>query len=428
MSKMNVSELLERRARLLGANAPLFYDEPVHFVRGEGVWLYDVDGKAYLDCYNNVPHVGHCHPHIVEALSRQAATLNVHTRYLDETILNYGERLTATFDSSLSTAIFVCTGSEANDQALRMARLHTGGQGIICTNLTYHGNTTAVDEVSPLFHGRVSPSPTVRTIPFPDSYRPLNDLSGDALADAYALQVKAAIEDFQAHDIPFAGLLICPIFANEGLPNVPPRFLQKAVQYVHDAGGLYIADEVQAGFGRTGWMWGHEIDGVTPDIVTLGKPIGNGYPLAAVITRPELMNEFREHVMYFNTFGGNPVACAVGNAVLDVMESENLMENARNVGDYIRAGFRKLQEKHNLIGDIRGHGLWVGVELVRDRVTKEPATDESKRIINQMKDRSVLIGRIGEFDNVLKMRPPLPFSNDNADQLLDTLDGVLAEM
>ena len=417
--------LITRRNRLLGADAPLFYDEPLHIVRGEGVWLYDVDGRRYLDCYNNVPHVGHCNPDVVAALTEQASTLNVHTRYLHETVLDYGERLTALLDDSLSMAIFVCTGSEANDQALRIARMHTGGQGIICSNLTYHGNTTAVDEVSPLFYGKVSSSPNVSAIPFPDSYRPLNGLHGEALADAYVENVCEAIASFKTAGVGFAGMLVCPIFANEGLPNVPVEFMQKALTVVHDAGGVFIADEVQAGFGRSGRMWGHEIAGITPDIVTMGKPMGNGYPLAVVAARADLVEHFRSQVMYFNTFGGNPVACAVGNAVLDVMERDNLIERAQKTGDYVRERFAELAERHTLIGDIRGHGLWIGVELVRDRATKQPATEETGTIVNRMKERGVLLNRIGEFDNVLKIRPPLPFTIEHADLLIDNIDAVL---
>lgn len=422
-------QLLARRARLLGARAPLFYDTPVHIVRGEDVWLFDAGGKRYLDCYNNVPHVGHCHPRVVEALARQARTLNVHTRYLHETILDYGERLTGTFDPSLSMVLFTCTGSEANDLALRMARLWTGGMGFICTNMTYHGNTTAVDELATLFHGGHGVEPNVRAVPFPDSYRPLHGLAGDALADAYAAEVQKAIDAFATLGIPFAGMLVCPIFANEGLPDVPPGFLRKAVERVRAAGGLYIADEVQAGFGRTGRMWGYQTgDGVVPDIVTLGKPMGNGHPLAGVVARADLVNRFRDEVMYFNTFGGNPVSCAVGMAVLDVVESEGLVQNAADTGTYLRAGLRQLATRHALIGDIRGMGLWVGEELVRDREAKTPAADEARAVINAMKDRGVLMGRIGEFDNVLKVRPPMPFKREHADLLLNTLDDVLGKL
>lgn len=420
--------LIARRNRLLGADAPLFYDEPLHIVRGEGVWLYDADGRRYLDCYNNVAHVGHCNPDVVAALTTQASTLNVHTRYLHETVLDYGERLTATLDESLSMAIFVCTGSEANDQALRIARMHTGGLGIICSNLTYHGNTTAVDEISPLFYGKVSPSPNVRAIPFPDSYRPLDGLEGEALAAAYADTVRDAIASFEDAGVGFAGMIVCPIFANEGLPNVPAGFMQQALDLVHGAGGVFIADEVQAGFGRCGRMWGHEVAGITPDIVTMGKPMGNGYPLAAVAARPDLVEQFRSQVMYFNTFGGNPVACAVGNAVLEVMERDNLIEHARATGDYVRRRFGELAERHAIIGDIRGHGLWIGVELVRDRTDKEHATEETHTIVDRMKQRGILLNRIGEFDNVLKMRPPLPFTTEHADLLIDTIDTVLSEL
>lgn len=424
----DTDKLIARRNRLLGADAPLFYDAPLHIVRGEGVWLYDADGRRYLDCYNNVPHVGHCNPDVVAALTKQASTLNVHTRYLHETVLDYGERLTAMLDDSLSMAIFVCTGSEANDQALRIARMCTGGQGIICSSLTYHGNTTAVDEISPLFYEQISPSPNVRTIPFPDSYRPINNLDGEALADAYVDKVREAIASFEAAGVGFAGMIVCPIFANEGLPNVPSTFMQKALDLVHEAGGLFIADEVQAGFGRSGRMWGHEVAGITPDIVTMGKPMGNGFPLAAVAARAELIEHFRSKVMYFNTFGGSPVACAVGNAVLDVMERDDLIEHARTTGDYIRARFTELAERHELIGDIRGHGLWVGVELVSDRDTVHPATEKTRVVVNRMKERGVLLNRIGEFDNVLKMRPPLPFSIEHADILIENIDLVFSEL
>lgn len=425
---MTNRSLLERRVRLLGAGAPLFYDEPVHIVRGEGVWLYDADGKRYLDVYNNVPHVGHCHPHVVEALTKQAATLNVHSRYLHETILDYAERLTATFDDSLDMVIFTCTGTESNEVALRMARQHTGGMGIICTNFTYHGNSTAVWELATTFFkdGR-SPGANVRSVPFPDSYRPQFDATGAALAEAYANEVRKALEDFAAHNIKPAALIVCPIFSGEGLPDVPTAYLQKAVEHVRNAGGLFIADEVQAGFGRTGkHMWGHQLHGVTPDIVTLGKPMGNGHPLGGVVARADLLNEFRDSSMYFNTFAGNPVSCAVGMAVLDVLEQEDLLTNAVVTGDYVKQGLRSLQEKHILIGDVRGSGMFFGLDLVSDRQTKQPAAAEAKRVVNEMRRRGILISKIGPHDNVLKMRPPMPFAREHADQLLSVLDDVLA--
>lgn len=426
---MDNARLLARRHRLLGADAPLFYDEPVHIVRGEGVWLYSAEGKKYLDVYNNVPNVGHCHPRVVEALHKQSQTLNVHTRYLHELVLEYAERLTGLHDDPLSMAFIVCTGSEANEIALRMARLCTGKQGIICTNHTYHGNTTAVDELSSIFHGGETPSPQVKAVPFPETYRPLAGLSGEALADAYADKVKQAIDEFEDEGVGFAGMLICSIFANEGLPKVPDGYMEKAMKQVRDAGGLYIADEVQGGFARTGKkMWGYQVGGATPDIATMGKPMGNGHPVAGVAARADLVNEFRERVMYFNTFGGNPVQCAAGMAVLDVIEEENLQQNALAVGDYVRDNLRDLQARRELIGDVRGHGLFIGAELVTDREKKTPAASQTKLVVNRMKDRGVLLSNIGVYDNVLKMRPPLPFSKDNADLLLTVLDEVLASL
>ena len=426
---MTSEELLQRRYRLLGRHTPLFYERPLHLVRGEGVWLWDADGRRYLDAYNNVPHVGHCHPQVVAAISRQAATLNTHTRYLHENILDYAERLTAKFDAALSRVIFACTGSEANEIALRMARQFTGGQGIIVTDFAYHGNTEAVAETGTEFMPEAKTTRRVRGFPVPDSYRNLNGLQGDALADAYADAVQAAIDAFAADGVKFAGLLICPDFANEGLPTVPAGFVEKAVSRVRAAGGVYIADEVQGGFGRTGrYWWAHQWYAATPDIVTLGKPMGNGHPISAVVTRPELAEQFGAWGMYFNTFGGNPVSCAAALAVLDVLEGEKLLDNATAVGAYAAAGLRRLQQKYACIGDVRDKGLFFAVELVQDARSKQPAAAAAARLINAMRDRGVLISRIGRYDNILKMRPPMPFSRDNADLLLSALDECLAAL
>lgn len=425
---MTETELLQRRNQLLGKAAPLFYDEPLHIVRGEGVWLFDADGKRYLDAYNNVPVVGHCNPKVVEALCRQAAQLNIHTRYLHENVVNYAERLTATFDSSLDMAFFTCTGSEANELALRIARMTTGAKGIICSNCTYHGNTAAVDELSTMFTGGRASSPDVRTVPFPDQYRPLGGLQGEALIDAYIAEVAKAIESLKAAGVGFAGLLFCPIFANEGLPSAPPAYVQKVARLVRDAGGLLIFDEVQSGFARTGQMWGQDLVGVVPDIVTMGKPMGNGHPIGAVVSRAEIVNAFRERVMYFNTFGGNPVSCAAGLAVLEVIQEERLAEHAAQVGEHTLKGLLELQQRHEVIGDVRGTGLFFGIELVLDRERKIPAGDLAKRVINLMKDRGVLISRLGPNDNVLKVRPPLPFTTEHADQFINTLADCLATL
>ena len=426
---MNHEDLLARRYRLLGKHSPLFYDKPLHLVRGKGVWLFDANGKRYLDAYNNVPVVGHCNPQVLEALTRQASTLNIHTRYLHDNIVNYAERLTATFDDTLSMAMFACTGSEANEIALRMARHCTGGMGIIVTDFAYHGNTTAIAELGTGFMPEASNAKNVRAIPIPDSYRGLHGLQGTALAQAYADEVQQAIDSFAAAGIQLAGILVCPEFANEGLLNVPPGFMEMAVERVRRAGGLYIADEVQGGFARTGThMWSHQWDQVTPDIVTLGKPMGNGHPISGVIARAELINEFGRTAMYFNTFGGNPVSCAVGLAVLNEIEHNNLLEQVTQVGSYVASGLRKLQEKYELIGEVRDRGLFFGLELVTDRQTKEPAGAEAKRLVNAMCDRGVLISKIGRFDNILKIRPPLVFNREHGDFLLATLDDALASL
>ncbi|MCP5215820.1 MAG: aminotransferase class III-fold pyridoxal phosphate-dependent enzyme [Pseudomonadales bacterium] len=426
---MNHEDLLARRYRLLGKHSPLFYDKPLHLVRGKGVWLFDANGKRYLDAYNNVPVVGHCNPQVLEALTRQASTLNIHTRYLHDNIVNYAERLTATFDDTLSMAMFACTGSEANEIALRMARHCTGGMGIIVTDFAYHGNTTAIAELGTGFMPEASNAKNVRAIPIPDSYRGLHGLQGTALAQAYADEVQQAIDSFAAAGIQLAGILVCPEFANEGLLNVPPGFMEMAVERVRRAGGLYIADEVQGGFARTGThMWSHQWDQVTPDIVTLGKPMGNGHPISGVIARAELINEFGRTAMYFNTFGGNPVSCAVGLAVLNEIEHNNLLEQVTQVGSYVASGLRKLQEKYELIGEVRDRGLFFGLELVTDRQTKEPAGTEAKRLVNAMRDRGVLISKIGRFDNILKIRPPLVFNREHGDFLLATLDDALASL
>lgn len=418
-------DILSRRIRVMGSS-PLFYDEPLQFERGEGVFLYASDGRRYIDCYNNIPGVGHCNPRVVEAIARQAAILNVHSRYMSESVVAYSERLLSTFAGGFDRVMYTCTGSESNDQALRIARMLGAGKGIICTSYAYHGNTAAVDAVSPLFHRTKHEYPDVRSVAYPDSYRPLHGLEGAALTEAHLADLQRAIDSLNDTGVGVAGMIFCSIFANEGLPVVPPTYLERACAMVRAAGGLIIADEVQAGFGRTGVMWGHELMGFVPDIVTLGKPMGNGYPISALVTRADLLDTYRDRNFYFNTFAGAQVGVAAAGAVLDVIEGEDLLGNARSVGEYIRDGFRRLAVKHSIIDDIRGCGLWVGIELVRDKATKEPATEETARLVNQLKDDGILLNRIGEFDNVLKMRPPLIFNFGHADDLLAAVDHRLS--
>ena len=421
--------LMARRAKVLGPNVSTFYDDPVPLVRGEGVWVWDNNGNKYLDCYNNVPHVGHCHPHVVEAIAKQAATLNTHTRYPHNGILDYVERLTATFDHHLSTAILTCTGSEANDIALRMVEAMTGKRGIIATDHTYHGNTTAVAQLSRTNVSTYGDSNHVRHVPAPDSYRPLGGTAGDAHANAFADKVQAAIDDLEASGVGFAGIILCPSFVNEGFPTLDTGWLDPTMQVVRRAGGLFIADEVQPGFGRNGsHMWGHQRIGVTPDIVTLGKPMGNGHPIAGVVTTPEIISAFRQSFRYFNTYGGNPVSVAAANAMLDVLEQENLQTNAMDVGAYAREGLRLLATRHSCIGDVRGYGLFFGAELVTDQETKSPAIQHANRVANAMRHRGILLNKLGIHYNTLKIRPPMPFSRAHADLLLETLNIVLTDL
>ena len=426
---MTTSSLLERRFNVLGRHSPLFYDRPLQLVRGEGVWVYDVDGKRYLDAYNNVPHVGHCHPRVVEALCSQARTLNTHTRYLDEIVVTYAERLVATFHPSLQRVFFTCTGSESNELALRIARECTGNMGVISTAYAYHGNTAAVSQISSVFTPAAKRGPFVRYVPVIDPYRERNGRSDEELTAAYVQDLQRAMDDFRRDGVKLAAVLFCTAFSSEGLPDVPRGYLPAVAEVVHAAGGLVIADEVQAGFGRFGThMWGHDRQAMVPDIVTLGKPMGNGHPLAGVVTTAGLMERFTSQNMYFNTFGGNEVSAAAGLAVLDVLQDEQLLEKAHRVGEHVVAGMRTLQQKHSIIGDVRGQGMFFAVEMVSDRQTREAAGARAKLIVNAMRERGVLISRIGPHDNVLKIRPPMVFSVENADLLLTTLDSVLASL
>ncbi|KUL92777.1 4-aminobutyrate aminotransferase [Bosea sp. WAO] len=418
-------EMVERRRRLLGPAYRLFYADPVHVTRGEGVWLYDPEGRAYLDVYNNVASVGHCHPHVVAALADQARQLNTHTRYLHEAVLDYAERLLGYFPAELGHVMFTCTGSEANDLAFRVARAHTGGTGFIVTQFAYHGVTNAIAEMSPSLGAGMKLGQGVYRVPAPDAYRNPDQDVGSIFAD----HVREALATMRADGVKPAALLVDTIFSSDGVFADPPGFLREAVEAVREAGGLFIADEVQPGFGRTGHgMWGFQRHGLVPDMVTLGKPMGNGHPMAGMVARPEVLARFGERLRYFNTFGGNPVSAAVGMAVLDVIEREKLIENAAAVGAHLRDGIQALAQRHPIIGDIRSAGLFVGTELVRDRATREPATEETASIVNGLRARRVLISAAGPAANVLKIRPPLVFSKENADLFLATLDEVVTEV
>lgn len=414
--------LLARRADLLGSGYRLFYEEPVHFVRGEGVWLYDADGHAYLDVYNNVASLGHAQPDVVAAIARQSGTLNTHTRYLDQTILDYAEKLLGTFPADLHRVVFTCTGSEANDLAYRIAQSHTGNIGVIVTALAYHGVTDAVSKFSPSLGANVPLGPHVRTVPAPDSYR----RQAADIGRAFAEDVRSAIADMAAHGIRPAMMICDTIFSSDGVFSDPPGFLAEAADVVRQAGGLFVADEVQPGFGRTGEaMWGFQRHGVVPDIVTAGKPMGNGHPIAGVIARPHIMDEFGSKARYFNTFGGNPVSCAAGLAVLQVIERDGLIDKARTVGEYFRQALRRRAAEDERIGDVRGAGLFTGVEIVAEGMSRRPDGALALRLVNDLRRNRVLISAAGPDANVLKVRPPIIFTTDHVDHFMSVFDRVL---
>ncbi|PWC39806.1 aminotransferase class III-fold pyridoxal phosphate-dependent enzyme [Azospirillum sp. TSO35-2] len=417
--------LIARRETLLGPAYRLFYTDPIHVVRGEGSYLYDADGNRYLDAYNNVASVGHSRPEVVEAMAKQAAVLNTHTRYLTDGILEFAEAFLAEFPPELSHLMMTCTGSEANDLALRVARVHTGGTGVVIAHNAYHGVTSALAELSPSLGSAVTLGDHVRVVPAPDSYR----IPEAEVGAAFARSVEAAIADLREKGIKPAALLVDTIFSSSGVFTDPAGFLAPAVEVMRKAGGLFIADEVQPGFGRLGThMWGFARHALVPDIVTVGKPMGNGHPVAGAVFRPAVIERFGKSQRYFNTFGGNPVSCAVALAVLRVIKADRLQENALTVGTELIQGLRGLAGKHDLIGDVRGSGLFVGVELVRDRADKSPASDETARVVNAMRKRRVLISATGQEGHILKIRPPLVFSSDDAKLFLATLDEVLAAL
>ncbi len=408
----------------MGSAYRLFYDEPVHLVKGEGVWLYDADGRRYLDMYNNVPHVGHCHPRVVDAICKQARELNTHTRYLHENSVQLAERLTAKMPAALDTAMFACTGSEANELALRIAHRATGGTGIVVVDFAYHGHTQAIYEISTDTIPACERPPWVATALAPDTYR--NPFPEEETAYGYADFVADAIHELEARQIKPAAFVIDTIISSSGVVAPPPGYLRQAAEIVRDAGMLFIADEVQPGFGRTGkHFWGFEADDFVPDIVTMGKPMGNGHPLSAVVARRDLVDAFAERDHYFNTFGGNPVSCAAGLAVLDVIEEEGLQQNALEVGQYLVDSLWRMAEHHECIGDVRGSGLFLAVDLVVDRETKKAATDLTARVVNGLRERGVLTGSIGPASNILKLRSPLVLSKDDADHFLGHLGEVL---
>lgn len=413
--------LIDQRAHLLGPAYRLMYQKPLHFVRGEGAWLFDPSGRRYLDAYNNVASLGHCHPDVVEAITRQVATLCTNTRYLHETILELADGLLATVDGGLSHLMLTCSGSEANDLAYRIAKVRTGGTGVIITETAYHGITDAVSQFSPTLGPAVPLGAHVRTVPAPAAYR-----SGPNVAERFTRDVERAIADMVRHGIRPAMMIVDSIFTSDGILPEEPGFLKGAVEAIRKAGGIFVADEVQPGFGRTGGhMWGFQRHGIDPDIVTLGKPMGNGQPIAGLLTRHDVVEKFGQTSRYFNTFAGNAVSCAAAAAVLRVIKRDRIMDNAREVGAYLLERVEALRSRHACLGHVRGAGMFVAADIVTDRASNAPDKARTTKVVNAMREDGVLISACGEDQNILKIRPPLIFTTEHVDLFVEVLDKAL---
>ena len=418
-----MSKTPNKRSQFMG-DSPLFYKEPINLESGEGVWLYDKSGKKYLDVYNNVPVAGHCHPRIIASLTDQASKLNVHSRYVSDVVVDYSEKLTSLHSDNLSKLQMACSGTEAVEVAIKMARIYTGGQGIICSNATYHGNSHET------FRMTIGPfEPEFRRVTYPEFYRPIEEgLSEQDLCELYVKEVEKQIKGFKQDGIKFAGLIFCSIFANEGLPDFPKDYLTKVSKLVRDSGGVVILDEVQAGFGRTGTWWGYELSNVSPDIVVMGKPMGSGLPVSGVVATEEITNSFHKKAFYFNTTAATPLQAAVGRTVIDIIQDEGLIENAAKVGNYLKNELKNIKDNFDFLGDVRGPGLFIGLDIVDNKEDKNPDKDKAIELVEKLKTRGVLISNAGQYRNVLKLRPPLVFDSSHADLLLERLGTSFKEV
>jgi len=418
-----MSKTPNKRSQFMG-DSPLFYKEPINLESGEGVWLYDKSGKKYLDVYNNVPVAGHCHPRIIASLTDQASKLNVHSRYVSDVVVDYSEKLISLHSDNLSKLQMACSGTEAVEIAIKMARIHTGGEGIICSNATYHGNSHET------FRMTIGPfEPEFRRVTYPEFYRPIEEgLSEQDLCELYVKEVEKQIKGFKQDGIKFAGLIFCSIFANEGLPDFPKDYLTKVSKLVRDSGGVVILDEVQAGFGRTGTWWGYELSNVSPDIVIMGKPMGSGLPVSWVVATEEITNSFHKKAFYFNTTAATPLQAAVGRTVIDIIQDEGLIENAAKVGNYLKNELKNIKDNFDFLGDVRGPGLFIGLDIVDNKEDKNPDKDKAIKLVEKLKTRGVLISNAGQYRNVLKLRPPLIFDSSHADLLLERLGTSFKEV
>lgn len=424
-----VAALMERRRKVMGSRPYVFYDPPLHMVRGDGVWLHDAEGRRFLDCYNNVPILGHCHPRVADAIAAQVRILNTNTRYVGEQVLEYAERLGALTGGELTACAFVNSGSEANDIAWRMARAWTGNRGFLCQEFAYHGITEAIDAVSPSAARKAPMADHVRTLLAPDGYRGIHRHGTPDMGRLYAEDADRAIRSLAEAGMKPAAVIVDSAFMTNGILEPCPGYVNELFAKVRAAGGLCIADEVQSGFGRMGaHFWGYQHHGATPDFVTIGKPAGNGHPVGVVLTRPEIFDHFLEQTAFFSTFGGNNVSCAAGLAVLDAIRDGDLMRNARETGALFKAGLKDLARRFPIIGDVRGTGLGFGVELVRDPVTLAPAPQETDRLVNLLRDEGLLVGSEGVHGNIVKMRPPLVFGATEVEIALGALERALLRL
>ena len=423
------NRLQKLRKKYLSQSFSLSYNEPLHLVRGRGQYLYDSKGNEYLDAVNNIQHVGHSHPKVTEAANEQFKKLNTNTRYLDKTILDYARALTDKLPSNLNKCYFTNSGSESNDLALRIARNHSNSKETIVLEGAYHGHVTSLIEISPYKHdgpGGKGPPEYVHVVPMPDPFRGI--YRGQSSGLKYAAEVKTILDKIRSDNKRVSAFIFEPILGCGGQIIPPNGFLSRSFKMVRDNNGVCIADEVQVGFGRMGEsFWGFETQDIIPDIVTLGKSIGNGHPLSVVVTSEDLSNEFNNGMEYFNSFGGNPVSCAIGHAVLKVIEEEELQKNAFRVGNELKTLLNEVKSVHDIIGDVRGKGLFLGIEIIRDLETLEPDKQVTHKIVNEMRSRKILLSSDGPDHNVIKVKPPMVFSSSNALFLVETLDKVLSK-
>ena len=424
---MEISKLVDRRNKAIGQGAPLFYEQPLHIVRGDGAYLYDQEDRQYIDMYNNVPCVGHANPKVAAAMHQQLQTLNVHSRYLHEDILEYAEKLSALHASSIESVVFSCSGTEANEVAMTMARIKTRGKAFICTNAAYHGNSNQVGQLTHVPLGGKNRQ-HIYSIPYPQKFRPIvKGLNDQELSHEYLETLKEAITQIKDDGLELAGILFCPIFANEGLPDIPDGYMKSAVEMVRGAGGLVIIDEVQSGFCRTGNWWGYQTVGIEPDIVTMGKPMGNGLPLSATASSQQIVEDYRARSRYFNTFASSPLQAATGMAVLQEIEDQEILDRVLDVGHYLRDGLSVYRDKVAALGDIRSQGLFIGLDWVIDKDHIEPDREGAIKVVNLMKEKGFLMSNAGEHSNVVKIRPPLVFQREHADRFLEAFDSVMRE-